>query len=78
MNRKKGFGTNIRYLWQTHGKEMANQLLLDSIMVDEGLINRDWMVRHLQRLKVVEDYRYISKFLQLMALELWLRQQLKK
>jgi len=69
---KRGFGPHLRTLWERQGKELYNQYVHQgSRIVKDGLINGDWIKKH----REPESDRYINKMLQLVALEIWQRQQ---
>ena len=66
---KLGFSVDTKNLWVKHGKKLAEEILLDGQIINEGLINRDWIELYIDRGDL--DVRYVNKFLGLIALELW-------
>jgi len=70
---KTGWGMNISELWEKHGYQMATQLLSpDSLCVSQNLINPEWFVDGFSKADS-SNLPYVSKMLQLIALELWLK-----
>ncbi|VVC05917.1 NH(3)-dependent NAD(+) synthetase [uncultured archaeon] len=70
---KQGFSVDTENLWQSYGKKLCEQYLVNGRIIKEGLINMKWVSTHLQKLDTIKDVRYINKFLGLLALEIWFR-----
>jgi len=70
---KQGFSVNTVNLWKSNGRELCDYYLLDGRTVSDGLINKDWIRTHFQKMGDNPDVRYINKFLGLLALEIWYR-----
>lgn len=67
---KLGFNVNTINLWKSHGHNLCQNYLVNGQIARAGLINNDWIVRHINRNL---DIRYVNKFLGLLALEVWYR-----
>ena len=70
-DQKLGFNVNTKNLWDSHGKSLCTEYLLDSSIVSDGWINKKWITNHINRNDL--DVRYINKFLGLLAFEIWYR-----
>jgi asparagine synthase (glutamine-hydrolysing) len=70
-NQKLGFSVNTVNLWKNYGKKICKSFLIDSHIVKEGMINREWVDTHIDKENL--DIKYINKFLGLLALEIWYR-----
>lgn len=70
-NTKQGFSVNTINLWKSHGKKLCDFYLNDGRIISDGLINKDWVLSHLNNPNI--DVRYVNKFLGLLALEIWYR-----
>lgn len=68
---KLGFNVNTINLWQSHGRRLCEQYLLNSRTVQDGWINREWIDKYLNKTDL--DVRYVNKFLGLLAFEIWYR-----
>jgi len=68
---KLGFNVNTINLWKSHGHNLCKEFLLDSRMVRDGWINKDWINKYIDRTDL--DARYVNKFLGLLAFEVWYR-----
>jgi asparagine synthase (glutamine-hydrolysing) len=67
---KHGFGPDTSEYWSKHGKARAEALLLNRpVLVKQRIIEPMWIQKHIN----TTDVRYISKFLQLIALEVYYR-----
>jgi len=71
LPQKTGYGTNLIHLWKTNGYNMSDVLKGHTHLVQHGIIRREWIDKHLR--PELLDARYINKFLQLIALEYYLR-----
>ena len=67
---KLGFNVNTINLWKSHGHDLCQNYLVNGQIIKAGLINRDWIHRHIDKNL---DIRYVNKFLGLLALEIWYR-----
>jgi asparagine synthase (glutamine-hydrolysing) len=70
-DQKLGFNVNTKNLWDSYGKSLCTEYLLDSSIVSDGWINKKWITNHINRNDL--DVRYINKFLGLLAFEIWYR-----
>ncbi len=70
---KQGFSVNTINLWKSHGKRLCEQYILKGHAIKEGLINKEWVDSHFNKVDSTKDTRYINKFLGLLALEIWYR-----
>jgi len=70
-DQKLGFNVNTKNLWESYGKSICMEYLLDSSIVSDGWINKKWITSHINRNNL--DIRYINKFLGLLAFEIWYR-----
>jgi len=67
---KLGFSVNTENLWKNYGFDMVKDYLIDGKIIEDGLINKNWVQSNL---KNDIDIRYINKFLGLLAFEIWYR-----
>ena len=70
-DQKLGFNVNTKNLWNSHGKSLCTEYLLDSSIVNDGWIKKKWITNYINRDDL--DVRYINKFLGLLAFEIWYR-----
>ena len=70
-DQKLGFNVDTKNLWELYGKSICTEYLLDSSIVSDGWINKKWITSHINRSDL--DVRYVSKFLGLLAFEIWYR-----
>ncbi len=70
-DQKLGFNVDTKNLWESYGKSICTEYLLDSYIVNDGWINKKWITNHINRRDL--DVRYINKFLGLLAFEIWYR-----
>ena len=68
---KLGFNVNTINLWKSHGHDLCREFLLDSRMVRDGWINKDWIKKYIDNTEL--DVRYVNKFLGILAFEIWYR-----
>ncbi len=68
---KQGFSVNTMNLWKSHGKKLCDFYLNDGRIISDGLINKNWVLSHLNNPNI--DVRYVNKFLGLLAVEIWYR-----
>ena len=71
QSKKQGFTVDTKNLWTSYGKRICKQYLQDGLIVQENLINADWINKYID----IDDLeiRYINKFLGLLAFEVWFR-----
>ena len=69
--RKLGFSMNTLNLWKTHGQKICKSYLAEARIVQDGLINNDWVKKHIDTPNL--DVNYVNKFLGLLAFEIWYR-----
>ena len=70
-SKKQGFSVNTVNMWSSVGFEIFQNYFDKSRLVDDNLINFDWIKKHVS--KNCTDVRYVNKFLGLLALEIWYR-----
>ena len=70
-DQKLGFNVDTKNLWESYGKSICTEYLLDSFIVNDGWINKKWITNYINRDDL--DIRYINKFLGLLAFEIWYR-----
>ena len=68
---KLGFNVNTINLWKSYGHDLCNEFLLDSRMVRDGWISKDWIKKYIDNTEL--DVRYVNKFLGILAFEIWYR-----
>jgi asparagine synthase (glutamine-hydrolysing) len=68
---KLGFNVNTLNLWKFFGQSICQEYLIDSEVVKDGWINKDWISKYLHKDDL--DVRYVNKFLGLLAFEIWYR-----
>ena len=68
---KQGFSVNTSNLWNQYGKEIFLHYFDKSRLVEDKIINSDWIDKHISKNDL--DTRYINKFLGILALEIWYR-----
>ena len=71
LKEKLGFSVNTINLWNSIGKELCHSYLDNARIVEDGWINKEWIISHIGRTDL--DVKYINKFLGLLALEIWYR-----
>ncbi len=71
---KKGFSIDTIALWNRDTLGIIeNYVNPDSLIVQEGVISREWVQKTCARLKANRDIRYINKMFGILALEVWWR-----
>ena len=68
---KQGFSVNTLNLWNRYGKEIFLHYFDKSRLVEDKIINSDWIDKHISKNDL--EPRYINKFLGILALEIWYR-----
>jgi asparagine synthase (glutamine-hydrolysing) len=68
---KQGFSVNTSNLWNCYGKEIFLHYFDKSRLVEDKIINSDWIDKHISKNDL--NPRYINKFLGILALEIWYR-----
>lgn len=69
--RKLGFSMNTLNLWKTYGQKICKSYLTEARIVQDGLINNDWVKKYIDTPNL--DVNYVNKFLGLLAFEIWYR-----
>jgi len=69
--KKQGFSVNTINLWNSYGKEIFLHFFDKSRLVEDKIINPNWIDKHISKNNL--DNRYVSKFLGILALEIWYR-----
>jgi len=70
-SKKQGFSVNTLNLWKSTGYEIFQNYFDKSRLIEDHIINSDWIQKHISQDLV--DVRYVNKFLGLIALEIWYR-----
>jgi asparagine synthase (glutamine-hydrolysing) len=70
---KQGFSVNTVNLWNSHGYEFCEEYLINGRVVEDGLINSEWINSKFAKMREGPDVRYVNKFLGLLAFEIWYR-----
>ena len=73
VTKKQGFSVDTINLWKSHGQKLCNHYLSDARIIREELVNGDWIIKILEKLKSDPDIRYVNKMLGLLSLEIWFR-----
>ena len=68
---KLGFSVNTINLWNSIGNELCHSYLDNARIVEDGLINNEWICSYISKPDL--DVRYVNKFLGLLSLEIWYR-----
>jgi len=68
---KLGFNVNTLNLWKSFGQDLCKEYLIDSEVVKNEWINKDWISKYIHKDDL--DVRYVNKFLGLLAFEVWYR-----
>ncbi len=71
LDQKQGFSVNTINLWKNQGKKLCEQYLVEGEVVENGLINKEWILKHITKNDL--DVRYVNKFFGLLAFEIWFR-----
>jgi len=70
-DKKMGFSVSTKNLWNSHGKKICKDFLLDSRLVKDQWINEEWILKYINSQNL--DVRYVNKFFGLLAFEIWYR-----
>ena len=68
---KQGFSVDTVNLWKKSGMEICKNYLLNPRIVENNIINKHWINKHINKNPDEMDVRYINKFYGLLALEIW-------
>ncbi len=68
---KQGFSVNTTNMWNSYGKTIFLHFFDKSRLIEERLINYDWLEKYIVKNNL--DTTYVNKFLGLLALEIWYR-----
>lgn len=68
---KIGFGMDLKKLWTSSAKEIVISTLSNASVFRDKIISSDFYYRSIRRIEETGDFRYISKMLQLLSLEIW-------
>jgi asparagine synthase (glutamine-hydrolysing) len=68
---KLGFSVNTINLWDSYGHKLCKEFLDNSRMVEDNLINNEWIKKYLNKNDL--DIKHVNKFLGLLAYEIWYR-----
>jgi asparagine synthase (glutamine-hydrolysing) len=68
---KLGFNANTIELWNSYGKRICENYLINGEIIKSNIINIDWINHYINKENL--EIRYVNKFLGLLALEIWYR-----
>ena len=68
---KRGFSVNTEKLWYSYGRKIFNYYFDKSNLIEDQIINKNWIEKYISNDSL--DFRYVNKFLGLLALEVWYR-----
>ena len=68
---KLGFNVNTQNLWKEYGHDLCKEYLDKSRLVEDGLINNNWILKHIDNPEI--NIKYVNKFLGLLSCEIWYR-----
>ena len=68
---KLGFSVNTITLWENSGKDLCKKYLLNSRLVQDSWILKDWILKYIDKNDI--EIRYVNKFFGLLAYEIWYR-----
>jgi len=72
---KIGFGMDLPRIWEMTGKSWFNLYLSsNSIVVNNGIVNEEWLKKAYEKATFEKSPRYINKLLSILSLEIWLRE----
>ena len=70
---KRGFSVNTINLWKSYGSEICDYYLSDARTVEDGWLDGEWIRKTMKKINQEPDFRYVNKFLGLLAFEIWYR-----
>ena len=70
---KQGFSVDTKNFFNSYGYDLCKYYLSNARTTKAGLINNDWIKKHLRKVDDAADIKYVNKFLGLLALEIWFR-----
>jgi len=75
INDKRGFSPDLWLDWNNFGKKISLEFLLDetSQIYKQKIINYNWIENNLEKITHDGDMRYLSRFISIFALEVWLK-----
>ena len=68
---KLGFNVNTLNLWKSFGQSLCEEYLIDSEVVKNEWINKDWIQKYIDNTQL--DVKYVNKFFGILAFEIWYR-----
>jgi len=68
---KLGFNVNTQNLWKEYGHDLCKEYFDKSRLVEDGLINNNWILKHIDNSEI--NIKYVNKFLGLLSCEIWYR-----
>ena len=68
---KLGFNVNTQNLWKEYGHDLCKEYFDKSRLVEDGLINNNWVLKHIDNPEI--NIKYVNKFLGLLSCEIWYR-----
>jgi len=68
---KLGFNVNTQNLWKEYGHDLCKEYFDKSRLVEDGLINNNWILKHIDNPEI--NIKYVNKFLGLLSCEIWYR-----
>ena len=70
-SKKQGFSVDTVNSWKLYGKNIFDYYFDKSRLIEDGIINNDWILRHSKNSE--PNVRYVNKFLGILSLEIWYR-----
>jgi len=70
---KRGFSVNTINLWKSYGSEICDYYLSEARTVEDGWLDGEWIRKTMKKTNRDPDFRYVNKFLGLLAFEIWYR-----
>ena len=71
LKQKQGFSVNTINLWNSYGKEICKNYLLNAEIVKDKWINEDWILKYINQENL--NVKYVNKFFGLLVFEIWYR-----
>ena len=71
LKQKQGFSVNTVNLWNSYGKEICKNYLLNAEIVKDKWINEDWILKYIDQENL--NVKNVNKFFGLLAFEIWYR-----
>lgn len=75
IDTKRGFSPSILFDWKNNGRDICNSYIVkkDSNIFQQKLINRDWVLKSIEKIENDGNIRYLNRIISILALEIWYR-----